>query len=470
MDNQKHDTFSRVLIIDDDRLLTEMLSDTIKKMGHDVSYVHTIKRGLSEASKNNYDVIFLDVGLPDGSGLDVLDEFKNVASAPEIIIFTANGDPLGAEMAIEGGAWDYIEKPTSLNHMMLPLKRALKYREAKKMRRPQLVLKRDKIIGNGAPIKACLDRVVEASYSNGSVLITGETGTGKELFALAIHENSGRKDKPFVTVDCASLTESLVESILFGHEKGAYTGAHSRREGLVKQANKGTLFLDEIGELPLTIQKSFLRVLNERRFRPLGAKEEEESDFRLIAATNRDLETMSKEGVFRDDLLYRIRAFTINLPPLRERLDDLEELVKYHVDRICKRDNLETKELSNDFLDKLALYKWPGNVRELVAALDRAVGTALREPVVYTRHLPNNIRVKISQASLRAAAYRDTGKGRTPTLQEIREAAMERAERDYLQELMTREKRELKRVGDISGLSKSRLYELISKYKIERKI
>jgi two-component system, NtrC family, response regulator len=321
----------KVLIIDDDRFNSKMLFDLISEMGHDAVCANTAEDGLKAALSHGFDVVFLDIQLPDGNGLMLLPDIHATPSAPEVIIITGYGSPDGAELAIKNGAWDFIEKPLIKRLIELPLVRALQYREAKKEKRSPLVLKREGIVGNSPTMEIYMEYIAQAAASDANVLIAGETGTGKELFARAIHNNSGRANMAFITVDCASLPPTIIESILFGHEKGTFTGADTSREGLIKQADSGTLFLDEVGDLSLSAQKSFLRVLQEHHFRPLGAKREVKSEFRLIAATNRDLNKMVQEGKFRDDLFFRLCAFTIDLPPLRERLSDIKELIFYYV-------------------------------------------------------------------------------------------------------------------------------------------
>ncbi len=259
------------LIIDDDVTVCSMLSRMLENIGHGATHAHTLEEGLREVLSRSYDIVFLDVGLPDGNGLDALPKILETGSSPEVVIITGAGDPDGAELAIRSGAWDYLQKPLSPEKVILPLKRVLQYRDGlKKAQKPPVSLKREGIIGNSPTIKACLDLVAQAAGSESNVLISGETGTGKELFARAIHDNSPRAGGIFVTVDCAAIPDTLVESTLLGHVKGAFTGADRTQEGLIKQADGGTLFLDEVGELPLPLQKAFLRVLQERRFRPLG--------------------------------------------------------------------------------------------------------------------------------------------------------------------------------------------------------
>ena len=266
-----------------------------------------------------------------------------------------------------------------------------------------MVLKRESIIGESPQLRGCLELVAQAASTDANALIQGETGTGKELFARAIHENSRRARKSFVVVDCASLPETLVEGMLFGHKKGAYTGADSSSEGLIKQADGGTLFLDEIGELSLSTQRSFLRVLQERCFRPLGGEELVRSEFRVIAATNRTLEAQVKQGAFRSDLFFRLKTIAIELPPLRDRASDIKDILFFHLNRLRDRYGLGVKGLSPEFLEAILAYSWPGNVRELINAVEYALSSSGEEPSLYPQHLPTDIRITLAQESLLTA-------------------------------------------------------------------
>ena len=307
---------AEVLIIDDDEQMCRLLSETIKRMNHHAVYSMTLEKGLEAAVSGPFDVVFLDVNMPDGSGLDIIPRIRASATSPEVIIMTGAGDPDGAEIAIKNGAWDYLQKPLSSKSIHLPINRVLQYRDSlKTAAQITVALKRKGILGGSLLLKNCMDALARSANSDANVLITGETGTGKELFAKALHENSSRAQDNFVVVDCAALPETLVESVLFGHVKGAFTGAEAAQDGLIKQADEGTLFLDEVGELPITVQKKFLRVLQEHRFRPVGGKHEIQSRFRLVAATNRDLTAMVDAHQFRRDLLYRINTSRIHLPP-----------------------------------------------------------------------------------------------------------------------------------------------------------
>ncbi len=464
---------AQVMIIDDDVVMCEMLSSMVHRTGHEATSAHTLKEGMREVSARNYDIVFLDIRMPDGSGLDILPRIRERSSPPEVIIMTGYGDPDGAELAIKNGAWDYIEKPSSIKEMMLPFLRALQYREEKKARTPAVAIKWEGIIGSSPRMRACFDVLAQAANSDASVLITGETGTGKELFARAIHENSPRASKNFVVVDCTALPKTLVESTLFGYEKGAFTGADKDQDGLVRQAHGGTLFLDEVGEIPLVIQKAFLRVLQEHRFRPVGSKKEIESDFRLVAATNRNLDEMVEAHHFRRDLLFRLQTFTIDLPPLQTRKEDIRELVMYHMAKLSERYGIGTKGFAPEFLDSLVAYDWPGNVRELVNALERALTMARHEPTLFAKHLPTHIRVSLARAAVTKDApppVQERGQAAPllPPLKSFREAALQEAERQYLEDLMGIAGSNIKEACRISGLSRPRLYALMKKYRVSR--
>jgi two-component system NtrC family response regulator len=359
----------------------------------------------------------------------------------------------------------------------LSLRRALEYREAKLARQPITALKKTGIIGNSPQILRCLDEVAQVAAGDSSVLITGDTGTGKELFARAIHDNSSRMNKNFVVVDCAALPENLVESTLFGYEKGAFTGADKPYSGLIKQADGGTLFLDEVGELPLSIQKVFLRVLQERRFRPLRSEKEVQSDFRLIAATNRDLPKMVEEGLFRQDLLFRLQVCTIWLPPLKERDQDIEELTQYYITSLCRSYGTEIKGFSTDFFEALNAYHWPGNVRELFHVLEGAFLAGRLDPILYQNHFPINFRIQRFQTEPEAKPnIKEIPQTPPlqpkilPTLQNFRDEAINKAEKDYLLELLPISHGDINEACRISGLARARFYELLKKHSLSLKV
>jgi len=465
---------ANVLIVDDEEVVCKLLTMPISKAKHHVTYALTLEEGLTCASDGSFDVIFLDVNLPDGNGLDALPKFKAAPSSPDIIIITGAGNPDGAELAIRSGAWTYIQKPPLMSDILLQLNRVLQYRVEKEQRLRPAVLKREGIVGSSPQLEACLAEVAQVAGSDVNVLITGETGTGKELFANTIHNNSFRAEKKFVVVDCASLPDALVNSMLFGHKKGSFTGAQQDRSGLIKEADGGTLFLDEVGELSLTHQKEFLRVLQENRFRPLGSNREIKSDFRLIAATNRDLNQMVNSGLFRKDLLYRIQSFNIHLPSLKSRPQDIKEMAQYWINRLCENQGIETKGFSPDFFEALISYDWPGNFRELIHTMERVFTVARFDPTLFSRHLPTMIRVHQARSLVNEnEENNDNSRIETPVhvfqkLSEVREAAVAEVEKQYLTDLVAHTRGRMKDAIRISGLSQSRLYSLMKKYGISR--
>jgi len=474
---------ARVLIVDDDPLFNKMLATAIRRKGHEALQAGDLEQGFAASGSQEVDVLFLDVRLPDGNGLAAISRFKEQPGAPEIIIVTGEGDPDGAELAINNGAWDYIEKPSSLDKITLPLMRALEYR-SQKTRTPTRELPSSGIVGRSAAMTGCLQQASQAAASEASVLVLGETGVGKELVARTIHDASNRARAPFVVVDCGALPDTLLEAELFGHAKGAFTGAHQARAGLVALADGGTLFLDEVAELPLSQQRAFLRVLQEKRFRPLGQKEEVDSDFRVVAATNKDLEQMVRQGAFREDLFFRLRTIAIEIPPLRNRMEDVELLARYHLERLCAGYGVAGKELSEDFLETLTAYDWPGNVRELFGAVERAMVSGKHEPTLYATHLPVSLRVAKARegiASARPTQPRPDARS-APPLQgmlhdpagaprpwkTVREAALDQVERSYCQALLAHTQGNVTRASEVSGISRQRLHTLLRKHGLTR--
>ena len=466
-----------ILIIDDDQDLSYALSRATERLGCCSSSVGTIHDALEITAKQEFDAIFLDVQLPDGNGLDIISNLMSQPVKPELIIITGNGDPDGAELAISNGAWDYVEKGDSIHVIMKTLSNALEYRRDTfsyhKVRQVQC-LHREDIIGESHAIMRSLQQVADLASSDVNILITGETGTGKELFARALHNNSPRKNEPFVVVDCASLPEHLVESILFGHKKGTFTGATQDKEGLVIQATNGTLFLDEVGELPLSVQKAFLRVLQERKIRPIGDTREIPCNFRLISATNRDIEAMQEDHTFRQDLAYRIRSAEISLPPLRERTEDIRMLIDHYATIFFKRQGCPSKPVCQNVLTALQEYDWPGNVRELVNTVEYMVSTSYHDSRIFIKHLPATFRSKLVRQRIapqpeeyRGSFSYEANDDALPTMQEHRTAVVEKAEQTYLTQLLSATKGSIKKAVDLSGLSQSRLYALLKKYDLK---
>lgn len=468
---------STILVLDDDPDISTVISQLAEDAGHTVFTAGNLAEGMAVLAKSAIDLVFLDVRLPDGSGIDVLPKIRDAASRPDVIIITGLGDPDGAELAIQNGAWDYIEKISTLKHILFSMDRALRFRE--KARNPiRVTIRRDNLVGESRAIQSVLENIALAASGDAGVLVTGETGTGKEVIARTIHDNSARAGKSFVVLDCASLPESLAEGELFGHVKGSFTGANATRTGLVGQADGGTLFLDEVGELPVAVQASFLRVLQEKQYRPVGSSREYSSDFRLIAATNRDLEQMCARGLFRNDLYYRIKSCAIRTPSLRERSEDIAAISRFHLDRLCAKYGRPPKRMSEDFTCALGKYDWPGNIRELVQTLERTVMRAMDEDVLYPEHLPVDVRAKAMRRSVRGGESPDREsapgasgdicsellQGDVPGFREYRKHCLAYMELRYLRELMKQADGCIKDACRISGLSRTRLYVLMKEH------
>ncbi|RJR36073.1 MAG: sigma-54-dependent Fis family transcriptional regulator [Desulfobacteraceae bacterium] len=463
---------ARVLIIDDDPGMCDTLYRMIRLEGHEGKYVQTLREGLSECLFRSYDLVLLDVMMPDGSGLDLLPKINKISSPPQVIIMTAAGSPDGAEIAIASGAWDYLQKPFSFTELKLQIVRALQYRDEKMQNKPVVPsLRLEGIVGRSPEMMQCMNLIGQAATTDANVLIIGATGTGKELFARAIHESGPLAGKNFVVVDCGALPDSLVESILFGHEKGAFTGAEREAEGLIRQADGGTLFLDEIGELPLSVQKSFLRVIQERSFRPVGGRKEVRSNFRLIAATNRNLGELTKSGGFREDLLFRLRAIVMELPPLKGRTGDILDLLMHYMRSICDRFGLGLKGFSPEFLEALLVYHWPGNVREFIHSLESSLAAAREAPTLYRLHLPAPIRVHMAVASFQrreVVSEQSIDEPAQPFEQESLREVIRKSEGRYLKSLMMSTQGNISEACRISGLSRTRLYENLRKHGLQR--
>lgn len=458
---------ARVLIIDDDPKICLFLSEMMEEWGHQAASSNLLAEGRRMAEDQAFDLVLLDLELPDGNGLTELPALIKSSGRPEVIIITGTGDVRGAELAFKYGAWDFIQKPFTKDEVKLPVNRALAYRSEKQIPEKPVVLDRAGIIGESAAIVHCLEDVARTAVSAASVLVTGETGTGKELFARAIHRNSACSQGVFVPIDCGGIAESLAESIFFGHMKGAFTGATVASEGIIQQADGGTLFLDEVGDLPLTIQKSLLRALQEKQIRPIGAKREIAVDFRLIAATNRDLKEMVARHEFREDLLFRIGAISVSLPPLRDRGKDIAEIAVHKIHQICDLRQVDTPGISAEFLETLAANHWPGNVRELINVLEYSLASYGQDPTLHPKHLPPEYRtVFLSNAA--DSAPRPTNLNFTeaefrdgfPTLKECRA----QAELEYLTQLIARAGGDRAKACKLSGISQARLYALMKKY------
>jgi len=368
----------RVLIIDDEEGLRSVLADLFADCGYKAVAVGDGKAGLEKALSDEFDLVMLDLSLPGIDGLGVLCELKEQKPDLPVIMMTGYASMNKAVKAMKLGAYDFITKPFDLNEVQLIADRATEHQhliDENKYLKEQLKLNHgfDNIIGANPQIQQAYVMAAQVADSNASVLILGETGTGKEYLAQAIHYQSNRAGRAFVKVNCGALPETLLESELFGHEKGAFTNAVARRIGRFEMADGGTIFLDEIGDISLTTQMKLLRVLQEREFERVGSSDSIKVDVRVIAATNRDLRQAIADKAFREDLLYRLNVITICLPPLRERKEDILVLADHFVRKHCKETGKHIEEISPDCMEMLQSYSWPGNIRELQNCIERAV-------------------------------------------------------------------------------------------------
>jgi len=364
---------SRLLLLEDEEVIRTQLRRLLERNGYEVAEAGALDEALAHGV-DNFDLVLADLRLPGEPGTAIIQQAGEVP----VIIMTSYASVRSAVESMQQGAYDYISKPFDHDELLLLVARTLKQ---SRLQRQNAALKHDLqrdypvggMVGSCAAMRTVFEHIQRVAPVDMTVLITGESGTGKELVARAVHEESLRAEGPLIAVNCAAIPEGLIESELFGHEKGAFTGAHNKREGMAEAANAGTLFLDEIGELPLSAQARLLRLLQDNEIRPVGASHSKRVDIRLVAATNRDMPRQVEDGAFREDLFYRLRVMEIALPPLRERGEDVIELAGYLLDKACKKLNRQPLAFSDDGRAAIAGYTWPGNVRELQNAIERSV-------------------------------------------------------------------------------------------------
>jgi len=367
-----------LLLVEDKNELRAMLRKALERCGYTVEEAPDGSAAIQKIRARRYLLVITDLKMPGASGLDVLRETKHADANIPVILLTAFGSVEEAVTAMKEGAFDFLQKPVDLDHLKLLVQRAARQQE---LLRENLLLREEyaarygfpRLVGEHASIREISQQIQRIAATDSTALLLGESGTGKELFARAIHHLSNRREQPFVALNCAAIPEGLVENELFGHERGAFTGAGARKVGKMDLAHHGTLFLDEIGELPLAIQAKLLRVLEERRFERVGGTQLIEVDVRIVVATNRDLQKLMQEKLFREDLYFRISAVPITIPPLRDRGNDVLMLAEYFLEKFSREFAKSGLELSPDAKQRLLEYRWPGNVRELQNTLERAV-------------------------------------------------------------------------------------------------
>jgi two-component system response regulator PilR (NtrC family) len=412
----------RILIVDDEPSMRDMLRIVLRRDGYDVVVAGNGTEAIAILEKDRIDLLLSDIRMPDISGVDVLRAAKNVNRDIIAFMMTAFASTDSAVEAMRLGAVDYFTKPFNMDELRLKVRQHM---EAHKLKQENVLLKRAlnsshefcNIIGRSDAMLAVFKMIETIARTNSTVLITGESGTGKDLVARAVHYNSLRREHPFVALNCGALPETLLESELFGHMRGAFTGADSNKKGLVEVAERGTIFLDEIGEMSPTMQVKLLRVLQDRRFRRLGGTEEVQVDIRVIAATNQDLQKMVSEGRFREDLYYRINVIHLDLPPLRERREDVPLLAEHFLAKYSEGIEKPVRTISHEALAVLSAHDWPGNVRELENAIERAVALEQTQ-VVLPESLPAQVRGKSSKAVGTADGVVGSRSGGLPELKE----------------------------------------------------
>jgi len=442
---------ARILIVDDEIKMARLLEITLKNEGYQVEKAYSSHEALKKIKSKSYDVVVTDLKMPGMDGIELLRIVKKNYPSTQVIMITAFGTIPSAVKAMKEGAFHYLTKPLNLEELKEVLKSALK---VKKLEEENILLRQEilgegEIIGKSKAIKEVMELVRKVAPEDTTVLLQGETGTGKELVARAIHKLSPRKNGPYVVVNCAAIPENLLESELFGHRKGAFTGALKDKKGRIEIADGGTLFLDEIGSLSPSLQAKLLRFLETKEIQPLGSEETLRVNVRVIAATNQDLRKKVEEGNFREDLFYRLNVFPIYIPPLRERKEDIPLLANYFLKIYSKKMNKKIEKIEDGAMELLLKYSWPGNVRELENVIERCVVLA-DSPIVSKEFLP-----------LITTSQEITG-----PYQERKKRLLENFEREYFKELLQKHNGIISKVAKEAGIDRKNLYLKLKKWGI----
>lgn len=452
-----------LLIVDDDEIMRETLSDVLKKRGYDVISVGSGNGALSMIKKNLIDLILLDMKLPDVDGLEVLKKIKEFDTEILVIMMTAYSDVQTAVSSMKSGAYDYINKPFELEELRLLIEKGLETKslinEVRRLRRQHKEKYQNNHIYGASPqihyVRELIGMISKTHKT--SVLIQGESGTGKELAANAIHYNSHRGDKPMMKINCSAIPDTLLESELFGYEKGAFTDAKNTKKGLFELADGGTVFLDEIGDMNPFLQSKILRVLENQTFMRVGGEREIRVDVRIIAATNKDLEFLVKEGFFRKDLYYRLKVIVVEMPPLRDRVDDILMLSNLFIEESNKEYNKNIKGVSDEGKNMMIQYSWPGNVRELRNVIERAMILTDQEYIT-PKHLPFEMK------QVERLTHADTGHELMEIADDI---SLENMEKMHLSKVLKRLEWNKSKASKLLGISRATLRAKIKRYSIE---
>ncbi len=446
-----------ILIVDDDEYFCETITYLLEKKNYKVDKIHSASQVTEKLQAARYDLVLLDLRIGEDSGLDVLPQIKTYDPNIVVIMITEVDSASIAVEAIKKGAYDYLTKSIDDNELSLKISRAIdKHDDLVEIKALKDSLSErfglGNIIGKNAKMQEIYAIIKKVCNTDVTVLVCGETGSGKELVAKAIHFNSQRRDKPFIAVNCAAISENLMESEIFGHEKGAFTGAHAQKKGKVELAHTGALFLDEIGDMSTNLQAKLLRFLQDKSFERVGGTTKMDSDVRVIAATNRNLPEMIKEGKFREDLFYRLNAVQIMVPPLRERFDDLELLVDTFIKRSNVKYNRNIQAMPPEILRKMNEYPWPGNIREMENFVDRLV------------LLCEDDNISFEQATVYLASQKHSPTEPTIDLSKSLKDAREEFEQNYLIGLLTQYYGNIKLVSEKAGVDRRIIYEKMKKY------
>ena len=441
----------RVLVVDDELSIRVSLQGWLKKFGYEVDSAEDGPTALKKAEDKFFDLMLIDIKMPGMDGIEVLRKVKEESPDTIVVMITAHGSIESAVETMKIGASDYLMKPfdpAQLNMLLEKFSRERKLLEENRWLRAQMEERTSfhNLIGASEAMQEVFQLVRDVSQSDASLLICGETGTGKELVAKAVHALSPRCYQPFIAINCGGFTESLLESELFGYEKGAFTGAQYAKKGRLEMADKGTLFLDEVGEISSKMQVDLLRVLQEKRFHRLGNPEPIAVDFRLVSATHQDLKKAVEQRTFRRDFYYRINVITITVPPLRERKEDIPLLAEYFLNRYARETNKRFSGISKEAMKRLVDYDWPGNVRELENVIERAVVLAKKEKI-HPEYLP----------------FGESGQVRP-----LGECSLDAVARDHIADVLERTEWNFSRAASILGLNRSTLYKKIEKFNLKR--
>ncbi|MGK5082396.1 sigma-54 dependent transcriptional regulator [Bdellovibrionota bacterium FG-1] len=454
-----------MLVVDDDEVTRKLLKEVLEREGYSVQLAASGEEAVRVLRQSGFPIIVSDIRMVELDGMAVLREAKRRDSATAVILMTGFGSMEGAIEAIQEGAFDYISKPFKIDHLKSVVARAAKHWESthgKHRGNASVSGKFDVaakgLIGSSPRIVEVYKTLARAAMSSSTVLVMGESGTGKELVARAIHDNGPRRGRKFVAVNCGALAENLLESELFGHVKGSFTGAVSDKRGLFEEANGGTLFLDEIGDISLGLQIKLLRVLQESEFKLVGSSETKKADVRVIAATHRDLELMVRTGKFREDLYYRLKVIQIELPPLRERMEDLQDLVGHFLARFAEKNGKSVSHVSDEAFRLLEVYPWPGNIRELEHSIERAVAMSNTSVLFPEDFSPEIVRYGTSGIPLSENGAGGSSQGAT---------SLEDMEKAHIMRILQEVGFNKSKASEVLGIDRATLYRKAQRYGID---